>query len=137
MRSSQRSWTKCHPLCDARRQVTCVRFSLSYGGPKQYGSMRGRSPLHCGCYKTFQPISYSVKKASILTDSKSCVPAYEKLCHGEFSANPRVSTFLSVVSRYQASVRHVSGAAILPSDFASCNAVACENETCQVCSFIT
>ena len=41
------------------------------------------------------------------------------------------------MSRYQASVRHVSGAAILPSDFASRNAAACENETCQVCSFIS
>ena len=79
----------------------------------------------------------SVKKACILTDSKPCVQAYEKLCRGEFSASPRVSTFLSVVSRYQASVRHVSGAAILPSDFASRNAAACENETCQVCSFIS
>ena len=53
------------------------------------------------------------------------------------SASPRVSTFLSVVSPYQASVRHVSGAAILPSDFASRNAAACENETCQVCSFLS
>ena len=78
-----------------------------------------------------------VKKVCILTDSKPCVQAYEKLCRGEFSASPRVSTFLSVVSRYQASVRHVSGAAILPSDFASRNAAACENETCQVCSFIS
>ena len=41
------------------------------------------------------------------------------------------------MSRYQASVRHVSGAAILPSDFASRNAAACDNETCQVCSFIS
>ena len=41
------------------------------------------------------------------------------------------------MSRYPASVRHVSGAAILPSDFASRNAAACENETCQVCSFIS
>ena len=46
-------------------------------------------------------------------------------------------TFLSVVSHYQASVRHISGAAILQSDFASQNATPCENETCQVCSFIT
>ena len=41
------------------------------------------------------------------------------------------------MSRYQASVRHVSGAAILTSDFASRNAAACENETCQECSFIS
>ena len=88
--------------------------------------------------KHFSPyLIQSVKKACILTDSKPCVQAYEKLCRGEFSASPRVSTFLSVVSRYQASVRHVSGAAILPSDFASRNAAACDNETCQVCSFIS
>ena len=88
--------------------------------------------------KHFSPyFIQSVKKACILTDSKPCVQAYEKLCRGEFSASPRVSTFLSVVSRYQASVRHISGAAILPSDFTSRNAAACENETCQVCSFIS
>ena len=66
--------------------------------------------------KHFSPyIIQSSKKACILTDSKQCVQAYEKLCRGEFSAIPRVSTFLSVVSRYQASVRHVSGASILQS----------------------
>ena len=83
--------------------------------------------------KHFSPyLIQSVKKACIFTDSKPCVQAYEKLCRGEFSASPRVSTFLSVVSRYQASVRHVSGAAILPSDFASRNAAACDNETCHL-----
>ena len=87
--------------------------------------------------KHFSPyLIQSVKKACILTDSKPCVQADEKLCRGEFSASPRVSTFLSVVSRYQASVRHVPGAAILPSDFASRNAAACENETCQESIFI-
>ena len=86
--------------------------------------------------KHFSP--YLIKshhKACILTDSKPCVQAYEKLCRGEFSASPRVSTFLSTVSRYQASVRHVSGSAILPSDFASRNAAPCEDDACQVCTF--
>ena len=88
--------------------------------------------------KHFSPyLIQSVKKACILTESKPCVQGYEKLCRVEFSASPRVSTFLSVVSRYQASVRHVSGAAILPSDFACRNAAACDSETCQVCSFIS
>ena len=83
--------------------------------------------------KHFSPyLIQFVKKACILAYSKPCVQAYEKLCRGEFSASPRVSTFLSVVSRYQASVRHVSGAAILPSDFASRNAAACDNETCHL-----
>ena len=43
--------------------------------------------------KHFGPyIIESSKKTCILTDSKPCVQAYEKLCHGEFSASPRVST---------------------------------------------
>ena len=40
------------------------------------------------------------------------------------------------VSRYQASVRHVSGSAILASDFASRNAAPCEDEACQVSTFM-
>ena len=88
--------------------------------------------------KHFSPyLIQSVKKACILTDSKPCIQAYEKLCRGEFSASLRVSTFLSVVSHFQASVRYISGAAIFPSDFANRNAAACENEICQVCSFIS
>ena len=87
--------------------------------------------------KHFSPyIIQSNHNACILTDSKPCVQAFEKLCRGEFSASPRVSTFLSVVSRFQASVRHVSGSAILPSDFSSRNAPLCQDNTCQVCSFI-
>ena len=72
----------------------------------------------------------------ILTDSKPCVQAFEKLCRSEFFSSPRVFTFLSVMRRFQASVRHVSVAAILPSDFASCNAPPCQDVTCQVCAFI-
>ena len=88
--------------------------------------------------KHFSPyLVQSSKKACILTDSKPCVQAYEKLCSGEFSASPCVSTFLFVVSCYQASVRHISGVAIFQSDFASPNTSPCENETCEVCSFVT
>ena len=87
--------------------------------------------------KHFSPyIVQSNNTACVLTDSKPCVQAFEKLCRGEFSASPRVSTFLSTVSRYQASVRHVSGSAILPSDFASRNALPCEDLACQVCNFV-
>ena len=46
-----------------------------------------------------------------------------------------MSTFLSTVSRYQASVRQVSSSAILPLDFSSRNAAPCEDEACQVCAF--
>lgn len=33
-----------------------------------------------------------------LTESKLCVKAYEKLCRGEFSPSPGVSTFLATAS---------------------------------------
>ena len=78
----------------------------------------------------------SSKPAIVLTDSKPCVQAFEKLCRGEFSVSPRVSTFLSTVSRYQAIVRHVSGAANIVSDFASRNSTECTDSSCQICSFI-
>ena len=87
--------------------------------------------------KHFSPyIIQSKTPPCILTDSKPCVQSFEKLCRGEFSSSPCVATFLSTVSRYQASVRRVAGAAILPSDFASRNALECDNPTCQVCSFV-
>ena len=87
--------------------------------------------------KHFSPyLIQSAHNACVLTDSKPCVQAFEKLCRGEFSASPRVSTFLSTASRYQASVRHVSGSAILPSDFSSRNAPECKDLACQVCSFV-
>ena len=88
--------------------------------------------------KHFSPyIIQSNNNACILTDSKPCVQAFQKLCCGEFSTSPRVSTFLSVVSHFQASVRHVSGAAILPSDFSSRNTPPCQDVTCQVCAFLS
>ena len=85
----------------------------------------------------FSPhIVQSVHNTSILTDSKPCVQAHEKLRRGEFSVSPRVSTFLSVVSRYQATIRHLAGAANVPSDFASRNAPTCREQQCQVCSYV-
>ena len=87
--------------------------------------------------KHFSPyIVQSSHTASILTDSKPCEQAHEKLCRGEFSVSPRVSTFLSVVSRYQATVQHLAGSANVPSDFASRNAPTCLEQQCQVCTFV-
>ena len=81
--------------------------------------------------KHFSPyIIQSKTPACILTDSKPCVQSFEKLCRSEFSSSPRVVTFLSTVSRFQASALHFAGA-----DFASRNAPECDNPTCQVCSF--
>lgn len=82
--------------------------------------------------KHFAPyITQSSQKACVLTDSKPCVQAFEKLCRGEFSASPRVTSFLSTTSWFQGLIWHVAGAAILPSDFASRN-----TPTCQVCAFV-
>lgn len=87
--------------------------------------------------KHFSPyIIQSSQTACVLTDSKPCVQAFGKLCRGEFSASPRVTTFLSTASRYQVTLRHVAGSAILPSDFASRNAPECTEPTCQICAFV-
>ena len=87
--------------------------------------------------KHFSPyIIQSKHNTCLLTDSKPCVQAVEKLCRGEFSASPRVTSFLSTVSRYQINVRHLNGTANIPSDFASRNAPECTEPRCQVCSFI-
>ena len=86
--------------------------------------------------KHFSPYIVQSKTPScILTDSMPCVQAFQKLRHGEFSSSPRVTTFVSTVSRFQASVRHVDEAAILPSDFGSRNTPDCDSPTCQVCTF--
>ena len=88
--------------------------------------------------KQFSPyIIQSTHNTCLLTDSKPCVQAVEKLCRGEFSASPRVTSFLSTVSRYQINVRHLNGSVNIPSDFASRNASECTEPRCQICSFIT
>lgn len=88
--------------------------------------------------KHFSPyLIQSSLQPCVLTDSKPCVQAFEKLCRGEFSASPRVTSFLSTASRFQVSVRHVAGCAILPSDFASRNAPPCAEPTCQICTFVS
>lgn len=80
--------------------------------------------------KQFAPyITQSSQKACVLTDSKPCVQAFEKLCRGEFSASPRVNSFLSTASRFQVLIRHVAGAATLPTDFANRNAPDCDSPT--------
>ena len=87
--------------------------------------------------KHFGPyITQSHHKACVLTDSKPCVEAHEKLCRGEFSASSRLSTFLAAASRYHVSIRHVSGNANLCSDFQSRNAQSCDSPRCQICSFV-
>ena len=87
--------------------------------------------------KHFAPyLIQSNHSGCVLTDSKPCVEAFEKLCHGEFSTNSHVSTFLSLASQFQVSVHHLSGATNIPSDFESRNSPDCNEPECQVCSFV-
>ena len=87
--------------------------------------------------KHFSPfIIQSQQPTTVLTDSKPCVQAIEKLCRGEFPASPRVTSFLTTVSRYQVSLQHLAGKANLPSDFTSRNAPDCSESTCQICTFV-
>ena len=85
----------------------------------------------------FSPyIIQSNKQTCVLTDNKPCVQAFSKLCHGEFSVSPRVAIFLTAVSRFQISLRHLSGSANLPSDFQCRNAPECVNPSCKICAFV-
>ena len=81
-------------------------------------------------------IIQSSHTTEVLTDSRPCVQAYEKLKRGEFSASSRVTTFLSTVSRYSVHVRHIAGVENLPSDYASRNPQECLDSSCQICKFV-
>ena len=134
-----------------KHSIGSTLYITRHGKPLLAGffsaKLRGRQPTWLPCEVEALSIAASTKhfgpyiiqphhKACILTDSKPCVQAYEQLCRGEFSTSPRVSTFLSAVSRFQASVRHLAGSANTPSDFASRNAPDCLEPTCQICTFI-
>ena len=85
----------------------------------------------------FSPyIIKSAEKTCVLTDSQPCVQAYHKLSRVEFSASSRITTFLTAVSRYRVSVRHLSGAANTLSDFTCHNAEPCTAVNCQICNYI-
>ena len=84
----------------------------------------------------FRPyIIQSLHQTHVLTDSRPCVQAYEKLIRGEFSASSRVQTFLTVVNHLNVSVQHLSGSSNQVSDFASRNAPECTELHCQICKF--
>ena len=87
--------------------------------------------------KYFSPlIIQSLHPTTVLTDSKPCVQAMDKLCHGEFSASPWVTSFLTTISCYQVSLQNLAGKANLPSDFTSRNAPDCNEPNCQICTFV-
>ena len=80
-------------------------------------------------------IVQSKHRTQVLTDSKPCVDAYNKLLRGQFSSNARLSTFLSAACRHHIVIRHIAGAVNLPSDFASRHPVICNETNCQMCLF--
>ena len=87
--------------------------------------------------KHFAPyIIQSPYTTEVLTDSRPCVQAYEKLKRGEFSASSTVTTFLSTVSRYSVQLRHIAGVENLPCDYASQNPKECLDSSCQICKFV-
>ena len=72
----------------------------------------------------------------VLTDSLPCVQAYNKLRKGQFSSSSRVSTFLSVLSRFNVHILHIKGSSNIYSDYASRNPLPCTTKECQICSYI-
>ena len=102
--------------------LPCEREALAIGSSVRY----------------FQPyITEADHQTSCLTDNKPCVQAYGKMKRGEFSASPRVATFLSICHRFKVNVQHIAGVDIALSDFQSRNPDECEDSNCQICKFLS
>ena len=87
--------------------------------------------------KHFSPyIIQASSPATILSDSKPCIQAAQKLARGEFSASARVATFISIASRYHVSFMHLKGSQNISADFQSRNPPDCDSPSCQVCQFV-
>ena len=71
----------------------------------------------------------SEHRACVLTDSRPCVQAIQKVRRGVFSAIPLVTSFLSTGSRYQVDIQHLAGSANIPPDFASKNPLSYKPKT--------
>ena len=87
--------------------------------------------LFCTLYQRITP-----HNSNPLTDNKPCVQAYDKLCKGQFSASPRLSTFLSSLSGYNLVLNDLKGEANISSDYNSRNPRMCKDASCQVCKFV-
>jgi hypothetical protein len=81
-------------------------------------------------------IIQSRHRATVLTDSRPCVQAYEKLCRGEFSSSARVLTFLSTIANFGAALLHIKGDLNATADFSSRNPAECDDNSCQICKFM-
>ena len=80
-------------------------------------------------------ISQSQKRARVLTDSRACVLAYKKMMRGEFSASPKVTTFLALANRYNVEIMHIPGNSNAYTDFMSRNPLKCDENKCHICMF--
>ena len=109
LRKRQIDWQPCE------LEALCIAASISHFSPY---------------------IIQSAEQTCVLTDSQPCVQAYHKLSRGEFSASSQITTFLTAVSRYRVSIRHLSGAANTPLYFTCRNAEPCTAVNCQICNYI-
>ena len=65
----------------------------------------------------------------IYSDSTPVVMAYNKMTKGQFSASPRVATFLHEVLNSGAILKYLSGKSNAAADFNSRNAAPCKSPT--------
>ena len=87
--------------------------------------------------KHFSPyIVQSRYRTEVLTDSRPCVQAYQKLMRGGFSNSSRVTSFLATISRFQVTLGHIAGKNNDVADYGSRHALECEGN-CQICKFIS
>ena len=85
----------------------------------------------------FSPyIKESDHTTQVLTDSKPCTQAWDKLRKGLFSASARVSTFLSILASSNVSLCHIKGSLNKISDYGSRNPSECDDMSCQICKFV-
>ena len=111
----------------------------SFASIRSHGYRVRSKPCLSHTVKPFSPfIIQSKHRACVLTDSQPCVQALQnsKLCRREISPSPRVTSFLTTVSRYKVSLQHLAGIAKLHSDFASRNAQNCTEPNWQICFFV-
>lgn len=81
-------------------------------------------------------IQQSRNRVQVLTDSKPCVEAYNRLCKGQFSSRSRICSFLSTLADSRATVAHIPGKQNLVADYQSRQPAICDWENCQVCQFL-
>ena len=70
------------------------------------------------------------------TDSQPCVLAWKRSMRGAFSASARISTFLTGLSSLPIELHHKPGKLLHTSDYASRHPQKCNDQRCQICSFV-